>query len=70
VRKLANSFVFEFHEAIANLAGSTPARKLVIAIEMFNFSIGGKVLCCNMTVLTESRGQDERLINLDRPVSR
>ena len=30
VRKLANSFLFEFHDAIANLKGSTPARGLVI----------------------------------------
>src|SRR5205814_6725124 len=29
VRKLANTFLFEFHDAIASLAGSTPARKLV-----------------------------------------
>jgi len=30
VRRLANSFLFEFHEAIANLPGSTPARLLVV----------------------------------------
>lgn len=30
VRKLANSFLFEFHDAIENLPGSTPARKMVI----------------------------------------
>ncbi len=30
VRALANSFVFEFHDAIATLPGSTPARKLVV----------------------------------------
>jgi tetratricopeptide (TPR) repeat protein len=30
VRKLANSFLFEFHDAIANLKGATPARALVI----------------------------------------
>lgn len=30
VRKLTNSFLFEFHDAIENLPGSTPARKLVI----------------------------------------
>jgi eukaryotic-like serine/threonine-protein kinase len=30
VRKLANSFLFEFHDAIAPLVGSTPARKLVV----------------------------------------
>jgi len=30
VRKLANSFLFEFHDAIQNLPGSTPARKLVV----------------------------------------
>ncbi len=30
VRRLANSFLFEFHDAIANLAGSTPARELVV----------------------------------------
>ena len=31
VRRLANSFLFEFHDAIAHLPGSTPARKLVVA---------------------------------------
>ena len=30
VRQLANSFLFEFHDAIAQLPGSTPARKLVV----------------------------------------
>jgi eukaryotic-like serine/threonine-protein kinase len=30
VRQLANSFLFEFHDAIANLAGSTPARELIV----------------------------------------
>jgi tetratricopeptide (TPR) repeat protein len=30
VRKLANSFLFEFHTAIQNLPGSTPARRLVV----------------------------------------
>ncbi len=30
VRKLANSFLFEFDEAIKNLPGSTPARMLVV----------------------------------------
>ncbi len=30
VRKLANTFLFEFHDAIFALAGSTPARKLVV----------------------------------------
>lgn len=30
VRKLANSFLFEFHDAIATLPGSTPARQLVV----------------------------------------
>ena len=30
VRRLANSFLFEFHDAIAPLPGSTPARKLVV----------------------------------------
>ncbi len=30
VRQLANSFLFEFHDAIANLAGSTPARELLV----------------------------------------
>ena len=30
VRKLANSFLFEFHDAIQDLKGATPARKLVI----------------------------------------
>ncbi len=31
VRKLATSFVFEFHDAIVNLAGATPARQLVVS---------------------------------------
>ena len=31
VRQLANSFLFEFHDAIENLSGSTPARKLVVS---------------------------------------
>lgn len=31
VRRLANSFLFEFHDAIAHLPGSTPARKLVVS---------------------------------------
>ncbi len=31
VRHLANRFLFEFHDAIATLPGSTPARKLVVA---------------------------------------
>jgi eukaryotic-like serine/threonine-protein kinase len=30
VRQLANSFLFEFHDAVANLAGATPARELVV----------------------------------------
>jgi tetratricopeptide (TPR) repeat protein/tRNA A-37 threonylcarbamoyl transferase component Bud32 len=30
VRQLTNSFLFEFHNAIANLAGSTPARELLV----------------------------------------
>lgn len=30
VRQLANSFVFEIHDAIANLPGSTPARSLLV----------------------------------------
>lgn len=30
VRTLANSFLFEFHDAIQNLPGSTPARELVV----------------------------------------
>ena len=30
VRQLANSFLFEFHDAIRNLSGSTPARELVV----------------------------------------
>ncbi len=30
VRKLSNSFLFEFHDAIKDLPGATPARKLVI----------------------------------------
>ena len=31
VRQLANSFLFEFHDAIATLPGSTAARKLVVS---------------------------------------
>lgn len=31
VRKLANSFMFEFHDQIKNLPGSTPARKLLVS---------------------------------------
>ena len=31
VRKLANSLVFEVHDAIRDLAGATPARKLLVA---------------------------------------
>ena len=30
VRQLANSFVFEVHDAIANLPGSTPARSVIV----------------------------------------
>jgi eukaryotic-like serine/threonine-protein kinase len=30
VRKLASSFLFEFHDAIRNLPGSTPARELIV----------------------------------------
>jgi tetratricopeptide (TPR) repeat protein/predicted Ser/Thr protein kinase len=30
VRKLANGFLFEFHDAIENLPGATPARELVV----------------------------------------
>ena len=30
VRRLSNSFLFEFHDAIQNLAGSTPARELLV----------------------------------------
>ena len=30
VRKLANTFLFEFHDSIQNLAGSTPARELLV----------------------------------------
>ena len=30
VRKLANSFLFEFHDSIEHLPGSTPARELVV----------------------------------------
>jgi serine/threonine protein kinase len=30
VRKLANSLIFELHDSIANLPGSTPARKLIM----------------------------------------
>jgi non-specific serine/threonine protein kinase/serine/threonine-protein kinase len=31
VRQLANAFLFDFHDAIANLPGSTPARSLVVS---------------------------------------
>ena len=31
VRKIATSFVFDFHDAIANLAGATAARQLVVS---------------------------------------
>jgi len=31
VRRLATSFLFEFHDAIAHLPGATPARQLVVA---------------------------------------
>jgi serine/threonine protein kinase/Flp pilus assembly protein TadD len=31
VRQLANSFLFEFHDSIRDLPGSTPARELVVA---------------------------------------
>ena len=31
VRKLANSFMFEFHDAIEKLPGSTPARELLVS---------------------------------------
>lgn len=31
VRKLANSYLFEFHDAIENLPGSTPARALLVS---------------------------------------
>jgi non-specific serine/threonine protein kinase/serine/threonine-protein kinase len=31
VRQLANAFLFDFHDSIAELEGSTPARKLVVA---------------------------------------
>jgi eukaryotic-like serine/threonine-protein kinase len=30
VRKLANQYLFEFHDAVENLPGSTPARQLVV----------------------------------------
>lgn len=30
VRKLANSFLFEFHDSVKDLAGATPARELVV----------------------------------------
>jgi eukaryotic-like serine/threonine-protein kinase len=30
VRRLANSFLFEFHDSIQNLSGATPARELVV----------------------------------------
>jgi non-specific serine/threonine protein kinase/serine/threonine-protein kinase len=38
VRKLANSFLFEFHDAIASLPGATAARQLVVgrALEYLN----------------------------------
>ena len=31
VRQLANAFLFDFHDAIANLPGSTPARHLIVS---------------------------------------
>jgi non-specific serine/threonine protein kinase/serine/threonine-protein kinase len=31
VRQLANAFLFDFHDSIADLEGSTPARRLVVA---------------------------------------
>ena len=31
VRQLANAFLFEFHDSIADLEGATPARRLVVA---------------------------------------
>jgi tetratricopeptide (TPR) repeat protein len=34
LRQLAGSFLFEFHDAIANLPGSTPARELVVKREL------------------------------------
>ena len=30
VRQLANAFLFDFHDSIADLEGSTPARKLIV----------------------------------------
>ena len=34
VRKLANSFLFEFHDKIQNLAGSTEAREMVVKVAL------------------------------------
>src|SRR6185295_9743653 len=31
VRKLATGFIFDFHDAIENLAGATPARQMVLS---------------------------------------
>jgi eukaryotic-like serine/threonine-protein kinase len=38
VRQMANSFLFEFHDSIQNLAGATPARELIVrrALEYLN----------------------------------
>ena len=30
MRQLANAFLFDFHDSIADLEGSTPARKLIV----------------------------------------
>ncbi|MGI8837151.1 MAG: protein kinase domain-containing protein [Pyrinomonadaceae bacterium] len=50
VRQIANTFLFEFHDAIENLPGSTPARELVVkrALEYLND-------------LTQESGNDPRL---------
>ena len=53
VRKLSGSFLFEFHDAIENLSGATPARKLVVsrALEYLN------------NLSAESAGDDASLQN-------
>jgi eukaryotic-like serine/threonine-protein kinase len=51
LRKLSNSFLFEFHDAIQDLPGSTPARALVVrkALEYFD-------------TLARDSGSDESLL--------
>ncbi|AKJ27385.1 serine/threonine-protein kinase [Caldimonas brevitalea] len=51
VRQLANVFIFDFHDAIRNLPGSTPARRLVVV----------KALAYLKKLHSEA-GSDERLL--------